>query len=125
MFPDYAQLRAQEEAAAQVRGRHYVDWVPVIDEMRAAKRDDEALALLMEIIPATERAAAVTGREPAPAYTGRAAIILRRRKDYLGEIRILERYLAACPPDRHHEGFAERLQKARALAAGSRPATST
>lgn len=115
---DYARLRAQKEAAAQVRGRHYVDWVPTLDELRSAKRDDEALALLMEIIPAAERKAAITGAEPAPGYTKRAATILRRRRDFAGEVEILERYLNACPPGRGDGRVAERLVKAQQLANG-------
>lgn len=119
-IPDYAALAAAEERASQVRGRHYVDWVPQLNEWRKARRDDEALALLMEIIDAAERAAAVRGREPAPGYTDRAAIILRRRGDYAGEVAVLERYQRACPPGRGSEGMVKRLAKARQLLAASR-----
>lgn len=115
-------LMQLEERAGQVRGRSYVEWVPELDRLRAQKDDDQALGLLMDLIEAAERAARVSGREPAPGYTERAAVIYRRRKDYAGEIAIIERWEGACPPERRGPGatqgrLAERLAKARALAA--------
>lgn len=103
-----------------MRGRHYVDWVPVLDELRSAGRDQEGLELLLELIDAAERAARVTGREPTPGYTHRAAVIYRRRRDYAAEIAIIERWQAACPRERRGPGatqekLSQRLQKARTL----------
>lgn len=111
----------QARVAGHVRGRHYVDWVPTLDQMRREKRDDEALALLHEIITAAEKVAAVVGREPAPGYTERAAVIYRRRKDYAAEIALIERWEAACPPENRGPGatqgrLAKRLAEARRLA---------
>lgn len=117
-LPDYAKIRAAAETAGQVHGRHYTEWVPHLNELRAAKRDDESLALLLEIIDATERAAAVEKMDPPPGYTNRAAIIYRRRRDYAAEVAILERYLRACPPGRGGGTVAERLVKAKQLASG-------
>lgn len=114
---EYQRQRAAEEAASQVRGRHYVDWVPTLNEWRSEGRDDEALALLNEIIDAAERAAQVTGCEPAPGYTKRAAVIYRRRKDYAAEAAVLRRWLAACPPGRGNADIEARLKKAEQLAA--------
>lgn len=118
----YALQQQRQEEASQVRGRHYVDWVPTLDEWRSAGRDDEALDLLLEIIDAAERAAVVAGREPAPGYTKRAAVIYRRRKDFAAEVAIIERWEAACPPERRGSGatqsrLAGRLVKARELLA--------
>lgn len=113
-------LRHLEEMASQVRGRHYVDWVPVLDGFRSSGREQEGLDLLLEIVDAAERAALVSGREPAPGYTHRAAVIYRRRKDYAAEIAIIERWQAACPPERRGPGatqakLTQRLEKARQL----------
>lgn len=117
------QLRErQQEEAGQVRGRYYVDWVPTLNELRSAGQDDEALALLLEVIDAAERAAAVSGREPSPGYTERAAVIYRRREDFAAEVAVIERWQAACPPERRGPGatqgrLAHRLAKARELLA--------
>lgn len=105
------------EAAGMVRGQHYTEWIPTLDALRTEHRDDEALDLLYDIITATERAAELQGIEPAPAYTKRAAVIFRRRRDYANEVTVLERYAAACPPGRGDDGLMRRLDKARKLAA--------
>lgn len=97
-----------ERVAGNVRGRFFIDWIPVLDEHRAAKRDDDALNLLLDVIAAAERAAMVTGGPPAPAYTERAAVIYRRRQDYDAEVAILERWEAALP-----EGFTPGTSQAR------------
>lgn len=119
----FDRLDRLEKVAAQVHGRHYVDWVDTLDEYRSAKRDDEALSLLLDIIDAAERTARVSGREPAPGYTHRAAVIYRRRKDYDAEVAIIERWEAACPPERRGPGatqgkLAERLVRAKELRGG-------
>jgi acyl-CoA synthetase (NDP forming) len=74
---------------------------------------------LLEIIEAAERDATITGREPAPGYTERAATIHHRQKNYAAEVAIIERWEAACPPELRGPGatqgrLAERLATARA-----------
>lgn len=93
-------MRAEAERASQVRGRHYIQWVPTLDELREKGDDEQALPLLLEIIDAAERAARIQGLEPPPSYTERAAVIYRRRGDREAEIALLQRYLDACPPGR-------------------------
>lgn len=110
--------RDAEEAAGQVRGRHYVEWVPTLDQMRTERRDDEALSLLHDILDATERAARVTGLEPASGYYKRAATIYRRRKQYAEEVQVLERFQSACPGGRGSREIDERLSRARDLLLG-------
>jgi hypothetical protein len=39
----------------------YVDWVPVLDEHRAAQRDDDALEILLDLIATAERVARENG----------------------------------------------------------------
>lgn len=110
----YRMLRELESEAGSVRGRHYTEWVPTLDQLRSAGDDDHALALLLECIEAAERAALVSGMEPAPGYTKRAAVIYRRRKDYAREIEIMERWEAAAPPQ-YRGAMIERLAAARTL----------
>jgi hypothetical protein len=115
----YQDLQQLEEVAGQVRGRFYVDWSSVLDEYRAARRDEDALQLLLDLIAAAERVAQVDGGPPAPAYTERAAVIYRRRRDYGAEIAILERWEKAAV-DKATRGsaqaaLAQRLEVARKL----------
>ncbi|MET4780092.1 hypothetical protein [Glaciihabitans sp. UYNi722] len=96
---DHAAQRAEEDEAAQFRGKPYVDWVPQLDKLRSEKRDDELLELLVGILDATDRHATVTGQEPAQGYYKQAAILYRRRGDIPAEIEVIERWERACPPD--------------------------
>lgn len=114
---DRAQARAVDQAG-MVQGRYYSEWVPVLDRLRAEKRDDQALPMLIEIISAVERVAEVTGQAPSPSFTERAAVIYRRQENYAAEVAVLERWEAACPPGSRHDRFEGRLAKARSLASG-------
>lgn len=105
--------RARE--AGIVRGMHYTEWCPTLDEYRSEGRDSEALDLLTAIFDATEAEARISGREPAPGYYKRAAIIYRRRGDIPAEIAVLQRFLDACPPGIGGGDVAERLAKAQKL----------
>ena len=118
----YVTHSAAVTRAGRVNGKHYTEWP---DEIRQLKRDgrvDEALDLLLACVEAAERGR--DGREPAPWYTEQAAIIYRQAKDYVAEIAVIERWQAACPPDRRGPGktqdeLAKRLAKARELLAKS------
>lgn len=109
--------REDAEKAGFVQGKHYVEWVPTLNEWRTAgaSKEDDYLKLLLQIIGAAEKAAAIVGEEPAPGYTERAAIVYRRRKDYTAEAAILQRYVDACPPGKGRD-FSERIEKAEQLA---------
>lgn len=105
-------------------GQPLWDWLA---HVQAVERDGnlaQALRLLEALITAAEQEAAISGREPAPAYTERAAIIHRKRKDYAAEIAVIERWDRACPPERRGPGATQarllaRLDRARDLAAKS------
>ncbi|MFF5100452.1 MULTISPECIES: hypothetical protein [Actinosynnema] len=104
------------KAAGQVRDRFFADWLPVLNEHRTAKRDDDALELLLVVVEAAERHAAVAGTAPVPVYTERAAVILRRRKAYATEVELLERWLRANPePVPATDKLAQRLESVRKL----------
>lgn len=112
------QRRRDADAAGWVHDRHYTDWIPVLNELRAEKNDEEGLALLMECIDAAERSAAIIGQEPAPGYTRRAAVILRRQGRLEEEIALIERWERACPPERRSPGVTQSKLEERKSRAG-------
>lgn len=110
----YPMLRRLESEASSVLGRPYLEWVATLDELRSSGDDDTALPLLLECIEAAERAARVSGMEPAPGYTRRAAVIYRCRKDYAREVEVMERWESAAPPQ-YRGAMAKRLAAAKSL----------
>ncbi|WP_164477838.1 hypothetical protein [Nocardioides pantholopis] len=116
-----SRTRAEVEAMT-FAGQPLWDWLKHAQALEKDGRADEALALLEALIIAAEQEASISGREPAPAYTERAAIIHRKRRDYVAEIAAVERWINACPPEERGPGalqgkLAERLDRARELAA--------
>lgn len=102
-------------------GQPLWDWLTYAQSLEREGRVENALKLLYALISAAEQEAEVSGREPAPAYTERAAIIHRRRRDYAAEILVIERWKTACPPAKRGPGATQpkllkRLQRARELA---------
>lgn len=79
----------------QVRGRHFTAWVEPVKQLKREQRYDEALDLLLECIEVVERPAVMEGGAPAPWYTEQAAIVYRKRKDFVSEIAILQRWIDA------------------------------
>lgn len=102
-------------------GQPVWDWLPYVQKLEADGRTDEALRLVYALITVAEQEAMLSGREPAPAYTERAAIIHRKHKDYRAEIAVIERWDSVCPPQRRGPGatqakLAKRLDRAKELA---------
>lgn len=106
----------QAHAAGLIDGQDFEAARPKIAQAKADGDLDTALRLLKECISATERRSAIHGCRPTVWPTEQAAIVLRKQKDYLGEISVLERYLAADPSGEGTQKLRERLDKARALA---------
>jgi len=103
-------------------GKPLWDWLEYAKDLSKQGHDDEVLELVWALIVAAEQEAQISGREPAPGYTERAAMIYRARKDYAGEIAVIQRWEQACPPARRGPGatqakLAQRLVKAQELAA--------
>lgn len=127
--PETAQPVPIETAPAEtapepglVRGRPYQEWTPVLDRWRSEKNDDEALKLLLEIVPVAAAVARATGTVPALDHALRAAVIHRRRKEYAAEIAVLEEWRAACPAGTTGAAAtkcADRLVRARELLAAA------
>ncbi|UKF26725.1 MULTISPECIES: HIRAN domain-containing protein [Clavibacter] len=102
--------RAGELRAGMVNGVHFLELVEPIKQLKREGRLEEALVLCYAAIEGAEGGRA--GREPAPAYTEHAAIILRKlgRKDE--EVLVLKRWLALCPPEhRYGTRIGQRLAK--------------
>ena len=123
---DIARRKAADQAG-HVDGRHYTEWVPVLNELRAQKRDDESLALLGRILDAVEAAATIAqtpdqppGNWIASGYYERIAVIYRKRKDYAAEIAVLTRHEQLVVG--RESKLSTRLEKARALLAKSQSA---
>ncbi|GAA3106834.1 hypothetical protein [Streptosporangium carneum] len=121
-------VREAAERAGQVDGRRLTDWIPVLDQLRAQKREDEILVLLERLFPANEAHARIMRDSPLASdndvtplvtFYERAAIIHRRRRDYTAEIAVIERYLSHCLPGKAYPKMVERLDKARKLQAGA------
>ena len=106
--------QAQHVADGVVGGVHYLELVEPIKQAKREGRNEDALRLCYQAIEGAERGR--QGREPAPAYTRHAAIILRKLKRPDEEAAVLERYLRFLPDETRdlHE-FSERLAKAREL----------
>lgn len=91
----YDEKRNDARAKGMVRGRFVTEWVDEIKQMIRARRDDEALLLLLECDAAYRSwATADHGGVGAPWYASSAAAIHRRRKDYQAETAVLASFLA-------------------------------
>lgn len=102
-------------------GQPLRDWLAYAQDLERAGQADEALAAVEVLIEAAEQEAQASGREPAPTYTERAAIIYRKRRDYAAEVAVLERWERARPPEQRGPGASQakllkRLDRARELA---------
>jgi hypothetical protein len=98
------------------RGRHYTTYVEEAKELKRSGKLAEAETLLLELVKATEAEDKKERRGVAPWYYQELALIYRKRKDYVSEVKILERFAK----QRHGPGVSpplllERLAKARAL----------
>ena len=109
------------DAAGLIRGRDFESLRPEIAEAKAAGDITGALKLLTECVDAAERRARVAGMRPTVWPTEQAAILLRKQKDYRGEIAVLEGFLVADPSHEGTKGLRERLAKARALVGDPTP----
>lgn len=103
------------ETAGLIRGQDFETLRPLIAEAKANGHFDAALATLRECVEAAERRAKIQGYRPATWPTEQAAILLRKQKDYLGEVVIIERFLAADPTRQGTQALCERLARSREL----------
>jgi len=106
--------RSTPPAHGLFKGKHYTEYV---EDIKALKRHDaleEALELLNALIDAVEDEARVEGRGVAPWYYEQAAIVCRKRRDFSGEVAVLERFASQqSAPGASPSVLLERLEKAR------------
>lgn len=115
---DFEERERRIKAAGAVNGKHYTDHVERVKWLKREKRHEEAIALLLDLVTATERESQVAGKGwgVAPWYYEQLAIIYRKEKRFDDEVAILERYqLQTKAPGAGPSKLAERLEKARAL----------
>lgn len=113
---EHMELGRQINEASQAMGRHYVDWVEPVKELKRQGNCDEAERILLACVDATERACAIEKMGVAPWFYEQLAIIYRQQKRYRDEVAILDRFMqqqhafGAMP-----EHLADRLVKASRL----------
>ena len=116
----YSDVTIQKEQSSgqenYVKGRHFTEHVETVKLLKRESRYSEALELLDQLIAATESESAWSGGGVAPWYYAEIAKIHRRRKEYVQEISILERYMK----QKHSPGamkseIEKRLERAREL----------
>lgn len=94
----------------KVRGKHYTDWTETVKDLKRLGHLEQASDLLEELCAAAEDESDEAQQTLPPWYFEQQAIVLRKLKDYDGEVEVLRRYAAspwAIPGE-----FDERLTKA-------------
>lgn len=74
------------------KGKHYTEYVEQVKALKREKKLKEVEHLLLALIDAVEAQQRHDGHIVPPWYYKQLAIIYRSRKDYLAEIKILERH---------------------------------
>lgn len=120
-----AERRAAEAAAeaarrvGQVRGQWWTAHRAAIGELKKQERYTEALALIEECAAAVLRVAAVEDKAPSTWPAEQASVVLRRLKDPVREVQILEAYVLGCGQHPVPDRMVERLNRARIAAQGA------
>lgn len=92
------------------KGKHYTQYVEEVESLKREKKLEEAEHLLLALIGAVEAQHYYDGNTVPPWYYKQLAIIYRSRKDYVAEIRILERHESL--PHIKKSYMRDRLEKA-------------
>ena len=80
------------ERPGYVEGRHFSEYVDRVRRLRRRHREDQAIALLLRLVAATEAEAKASGGGVAPWYYWQLAVAYRKLGRRRDEIRILERF---------------------------------
>ena len=105
-----------------VDGLHFTEHVETIKNLKRTQRTEEAIALLLKCVEATEAEDRIEGMGVAPGYYEHLAILYRKEKRFGDEVSILERYasqrkaLGVLPSK-----LTDRLVKAKRLLSRSQP----
>lgn len=99
-----------------INGSHYTEYVGQIKILKRDKRTNDAVALLLRCVDATEAESRSEGCGVAPHYYEQLAIIFRKEKRFADEVSILERYARQRKaPGSLPDKLATRLEKAKGL----------
>lgn len=99
-----------------VNGRHFTEYVETVKKLKRTGKLDEAEALLLKLVDATEAESAAGAGGVAPWYYEQLAIIYRKQNKLESEISILRRYdTQEKAPGVKPGVLAERLLKAEKL----------
>lgn len=74
------------------KGKIYSDYPEEIKKLKSNGNYDKAIELLVNLIEVIEKESHETGYGVAPWYYEQLAIIYKKKKDYLNEIKVLERF---------------------------------
>lgn len=108
-------------SAGDYLGKHYTEYVERVRELKRQGALNDAALVLRGLIDAVEAEAAVEGQGVAPWYYEQLAIVLRKQKDFEGEVETLERYAGLVQASgASTDKLLERLPKARAKLEKSR-----
>ena len=80
------------EKPGYIDGNHYTEYLDSINDLKRAQRTDDAIALLLRCVDATEAEDRVDQWGVAPGYYEQLAILYRKEKRYRDEVPILERF---------------------------------
>ena len=104
------------------QGRHFTEYVDEVKALEKAGRQDEAEALLLHLVDATEAECALQGLGVAPWYYGRLAIIYRQQRRAEDELAILERFARQQhSPGAKSRELLKRLEKCRTASGIEKP----
>lgn len=95
---------------------HYTDYVERVKQLKAEKRNEEAIKLLLKLVDETEKEVKSQGEGwgVTPWYYEQLAILYQKEKQYDKEVEILERYeRQPKAPGAGPQKLADRLIKAR------------
>ena len=101
-----------------VDGKHFTTYIEQVKHLKREERHDEAIALLLNLIAATEAESRESGGPSgvAPWYYEQLAIIYRKVKRHSDEVAVLERYEGQTKaPGVGPQRLAERLTKAKEI----------
>jgi hypothetical protein len=116
----YLEQERQKKRAGSVDGKHYLQYVEQVKQLKREGCTQEVLDLLFKLADAAEREAALDktygghGLVP-PWYCENIAIIYRKEKRYADEVAILERLQRNLSNFTSYPELAARLNKAREL----------
>lgn len=112
-------LDAARKAAGRIGNRHHTDYVAEVKALMRAGDNAAAIRLLLRLVEAVEAESKVAGPHwpVAPWYYEQLAMILRKAKNYRGEVEILRRYVAQheVKTEAPYPAILARLEKAEAL----------